>query len=122
MTRVQDKIHTCVEEDHHLVLDHIFRMAGRNKIPLSGNCLVHLDSHPDLLLPQNITHQQMTDRQVLNEKLSIESWILPGVYWGLIDIIVWICPPWSNQIQEGRHDFKIGRRIEDGSIRYIFWQ
>ena len=46
----------------------------------------------------------------LYDKLSIENWILPACYLGVIDVIVWIKPPWSNQIKDGRYDFKIGKQ------------
>ena len=49
--------------------------------------------------------------------MSIENWILPAAYLGIIDTIMWICPPWSNQIRTGTHQFKIGREKSTGRIR-----
>ena len=50
------------------------------------------------------------------DKLSIESWILPAAYLGVIDKIVWICPPWSHQIPEGEFRFWIGKHKETGQV------
>ena len=45
----------------------------------------------------------------LYEKLSIENWILPACFLGVIDTIVWVAAPWSQQIPEGQYDFLIGK-------------
>lgn len=46
------QLHLHVEEDHHHVLHHILRGVGAKRIPLVGNAILHLDAHPDLLLPR----------------------------------------------------------------------
>ena len=92
------------------MLPHIFRSVGAKFLPVQGNVLLHFDSHPDLLLPSNIKAQEMNNVYNLYDKLSIENWILPACYLGVIDVIVWIKPPWSNQIKDGRYDFKIGKQ------------
>ncbi len=46
-----------VEEDHNEVLRHIFRCVGSKLLPVSGNIMVHFDSHPDLALPFRFNHQ-----------------------------------------------------------------
>jgi len=38
----------------------------------------------------------------LYDKLSIESWILPAAYLGVITKIIWVCPPWANQVRNGQ--------------------
>ena len=43
-------------------------------------------------------------------RLSIESWILPLVYLGIFDTVVWVRPPWANQIPDGSYNFKVGKR------------
>ena len=99
-----DLIPVFVEEDHHHVVHHILRCVGAGRIPLNGSvALVHLDSHPDMLLPKDITEDQVTDVPVLMEKLSIESWILPLVFMGIFDTVVWIRPEWSKQVRNIMH-------------------
>jgi hypothetical protein len=103
------RIPIYVEEDHNDVLQHILSAAGAKRIPLSGNVLVHLDSHPDMLIPKNLTADQCLEKRELIAAVSIENWILPCAYLGLVNRIVWVRPPWSNQIRDGTHRFKIGR-------------
>ena len=98
-----------VEEDHHHVLPHIFRCVGAKHLPTVGNAMIHFDSHPDLLIPNNIVASDVKNIYTLYEKLSIENWILPACFLGVIDTIVWVAPPWSNQIPEGQYNFLIGR-------------
>ena len=105
-----------VEEDHNDVLPHIFRCVGAKHLPLDGNILIHFDSHPDLLLPSNLTDSETQDKYELFDRLSIENWILPAVYLGVIDTIMWVCPPWANQIKPGTHRFKIGKEKSSGRI------
>ena len=105
-----------VEEDHNDVLPHIFRCVGAKHLPLDGNTLIHFDSHPDLLLPQNLTDSETQDKHELFERLSIENWILPAAYLGVIDTIMWVCPPWANQIRPGTYRFKIGKQSSSGRV------
>ena len=62
-----------------------------------------------MLIPQDLTSEESLDKYKLFEKLSIENWILPGVYMGVLRTIVWVCPWWCNQIQPGEYSFHVGR-------------
>jgi hypothetical protein len=55
------------EEDHHDVLPHIYKAIGAKYLPLEKNTLVHLDSHPDLLIPKAWIQRQ----HVLSRLFSI---------------------------------------------------
>ncbi len=103
-----------VEEDHNDVLEHILTAVGSKQLPLTGNTLVHLDSHPDLLLPTDLDADTCRSKRELLAAVSIENWILPCAYLGLINRIVWVRPPWANQIRDGEHNFKIGHAADDG--------
>lgn len=49
------------------------------------------------------------DRILLLEAVSIESWILPPIYGGHIDHVVWVKPPWAKQIPTGSyHNLEVG--------------
>ena len=61
------------------------------------------------LSASGITAQEINNVPQLYEKLSIENWILPACFLGVLDTIVWVKPPWSNQIPEGHYNFLIGR-------------
>ena len=62
-----------------------------------------------MLIPQDLTYEESLDKYRLLQKLSIENWILPGVYIGVLRTIVWVCPWWCNQIKPGEYEFQIGR-------------
>jgi len=76
---------------------------------------VHLDSHPDLLLPKDLTPEEAWAKHQLFAKLSIENWILPGCFVGVFSTVVWVCPPWADQIEVGEHEFYVG--VERGTTR-----
>ena len=71
--------------------------------------MIHFDSHPDLLIPTDLEADDAYSKQKLFEKLSIENWILPGVYVGVFRTVIWVCPWWSHQILPGEYSFEIGR-------------
>ena len=104
------KIPIKVEEDHHHALPHIFKAVGSKSIPTSENVLVHLDSHPDMLWPSGLKASEALSPQNILEEVSIENWILPAANMGIFNILVWIKPPWANQIPNGTFKFKIGQR------------
>ena len=83
--------------------------SGAKHLPVENNTLIHFDSHPDMLIPQDLTSEESLDKYKLFEKLSIENWILPGVYMGVLRTIVWVCPWWCSQIQPGEYSFQVGR-------------
>eukprot|EP00088_Acartia_fossae_P041336 TRINITY_DN4324_c0_g1_i10.p1 TRINITY_DN4324_c0_g1~~TRINITY_DN4324_c0_g1_i10.p1 ORF type:complete len:378 (-),score=75.45 TRINITY_DN4324_c0_g1_i10:230-1363(-) len=114
--RVLNHIPVHIEEDHNEVLKHIYKNIGAKYLPLENNTLVHFDSHPDLLIPKDLKPDECYDKYLLFDKISIENWILPGVFAGLFSTIIWVCPPWSNQIKPGVYNFTIGCDKKNGSL------
>ena len=49
-------------------------------------------------------------------KLDIASWILPACFFGVINTVVWVKPPWSHQISDGHYNFQIGRHKDSNLI------
>lgn len=106
-----------VVEDHNDVLPFIYRCIGSKHLPFRGNVLIHLDSHPDMLIPQDLKPEVVFDKVALFESLSIENWILPAAFAGHLSKILWIKPPWANQITNGNHSFKIGKEIKTNKVK-----
>ncbi|KAJ1519531.1 hypothetical protein ONE63_004812 [Megalurothrips usitatus] len=106
-----------VVENHHEVIPFIYKAIGSKYLPLENNTLVHLDSHPDLLIPYDMEAKTVFSKYDLFDSLSIENWILPAAYAGHFHKIVWVKPPWCSQIKEGLHTFQIGEEIWSNGIR-----
>ncbi|XP_054267916.1 UPF0489 protein C5orf22 homolog [Macrosteles quadrilineatus] len=104
-----------VVENHNDVLPFIYRCIGSKHLPFIGNTILHFDSHPDMLIPQGLQANVVFDKQELFDSLSIENWILPSAFAGHLSKILWIKPPWADQIVDGNHNFKIGK-AENGEI------
>ena len=51
------------------------------------------------------------------DAVSIENWILPAAYLGVVSKIAWVRPAWSGQIRDGYHRFKIGHTAGEELIR-----
>ncbi|XP_063306631.1 UPF0489 protein C5orf22 homolog [Pelobates fuscus] len=106
-----------VVEDHHDVLPFIYRAIGSKHLPSSNLSFIHFDSHPDLLIPVNMTADTVFDKEALFSELSIENWIMPVVYAGHFSRVVWIHPIWAQQIKEGKHSFLVGKDKTTTTIR-----
>lgn len=106
-----------VVEDHNDVLPFIYRCIGSKYLPFRGNVLLHFDSHPDMLMPQDMQPELVLDKEALFDCLSIENWILPAAFAGHLNKILWIKPPWASQIQNGDHSFKIGKEKKTNEVK-----
>lgn len=78
---------------------------------------IHLDSHPDMLIPKSMAAETVYDKEKLFDEISIENWMLPACYAGIFKNLLWIKPPWAKQMADGYKEFKIGKEKAKNFIR-----
>lgn len=107
-----------IVEEHNDALEPIYKEIGRRRrLNFSNLTMLHFDSHPDLGLPDTLAADSVYDKHALFDAVAIESWILPAVYAGHISTIVWVKPKWSQQIDCGRYEMRIGKHTPSGLIK-----
>ena len=48
-------------------LEHLYRLIGAKHLPLEGLTMLHLDSHPDLLIPKDFDATKVFSKEELFE-------------------------------------------------------
>lgn len=109
------KVQIFIVEDHHDVLTFLYRCIGSRHLPLRGNTIIHFDSHPDMCIPKHMPAGYVFNKEDLLDSISIENWMMPTVFAGHVERIVWIKPDWANQMPKGKFEFNVGEH--EGSIR-----
>ncbi|XP_030387171.1 UPF0489 protein C5orf22 homolog [Scaptodrosophila lebanonensis] len=104
------QIPVFIVDYHNDVLEFIYRCLASRHLPLENNILVHFDSHPDLVIANDIPASASYDKDTMLTELSIENWIMPTLYAGHFNRMVWLKNSWCQQIPTGKHEFKIGHK------------
>lgn len=102
------KIPIFIVEDHNEVLEFIYRCLGSLHMPFQNNKIIHFDSHPDMTIPRYMPAEFVTQKDKLLDALSIENWLMPTVYAGHFNQLIWMKPPWAHQIEAGDYHFFVG--------------
>ena len=118
-TRSFPKLPVWICENHDKVLYYVHRSIASRNLPFEGITLLHFDSHPDLTVPVDLQANVVYDKTALYDKISIADWILPAVYAGHINRVIWVKPQWADQLEDGIYNFKVGRHKENGCLRYV---
>ncbi|XP_055606656.1 UPF0489 protein C5orf22 homolog [Uranotaenia lowii] len=113
--RFFSKVPIFIVEDHHDVLTFLYRCLGSRHLPLRGNKIIHFDSHPDMCIPKHMPASYVFNKEDLLDSISIENWLMPTVFAGHVERIVWIKPEWSDQMPKGKFQFNVGEY--EGGIR-----
>ncbi|XP_016967254.1 UPF0489 protein C5orf22 [Drosophila biarmipes] len=104
------RIPVFIVDYHNDVLEFIYRCLATRHLPLANNTIVHFDSHPDLVIPRHIPASATYEKETMLNELSIENWIMPTLYAGHFNRVVWLKNSWCQQLPNGRHDFKVGQK------------
>lgn len=102
------KIPIFIVENHNEVLEFLYRCFGAKYLPFQNNKIIHFDSHPDMTIPRNMPANYVFDKEKLLDTVSIENWMMPAVYAGHLNELIWMKPPWAHQIPDGTTEFTIG--------------
>ncbi|XP_017072167.1 UPF0489 protein C5orf22 homolog [Drosophila eugracilis] len=108
--RFFQRIPVFIVDYHNDVMEFIYRCLATRHLPLENNTLVHFDSHPDLVIPRHIAASSTYEKETMLNELSIENWIMPTLFAGHFNRVVWLKNSWCQQLPTGRHDFKVGQK------------
>lgn len=111
------KIPVYIVENHNEVLPFIYKCIGSKHLYFEGNVIIHLDSHPDMLVPKGMSADTVYFKHELFDTISIENWMLPAAYAGHLSSLIWVKPPWAKQMVDGHSQFVIGKNKKNGEIR-----
>lgn len=86
-------------DEHHHVLAYYLR-ARRDGRLTSGATVLHIDSHADMGVPDPYPGESLpSSSRALEEYAEINDFLVLGAFVGLMDHIVFVEPPWSNQFR-----------------------
>lgn len=110
---VANSMRVFIIEEHTEALE-VLSLCVRRKVIHPWKCrMIHFDSHPDLscfdtILPEHIKDRTELCHRLRNSEDGISSFILPSLSMGLLKDVVWVRPPWTDQIPLGEHQLTFG--------------
>jgi hypothetical protein len=105
-------------EEHSEALLCLQRSMRRQVLPMKNIKIIHYDAHPDLSIPQKLTPDLVYRPNELldilrNTESGIAEWMMPLVYAGHVNHIVWVRSKWSKQLLNGNYHINVGESIID---------
>ncbi len=85
-------------------------------LPLYGTLCC--DMTPHIVPPTHTQADRLTHTAELFSSTSIADWILPTLYSGHVGGVVWLKPPWAEQIPDGEYCLIVGKDKSSGHVRY----
>ena len=75
----------AIVDCHDRALHYVQKAIARKRLDLEGLTMVHFDAHPDFTIPLEVDQKILYNKKLLEEKVSIESWIFPLVAAGHVN-------------------------------------
>ena len=122
--KARKRLPVFVVDDHNEVLDALYKGIRRGLLPFAGLSMVHFDAHPDMSAPKALPADLVFNdpeeflHRLRNSETGIADWILPFVYGGHLNKLIWVKPPWSDQIEVGNYNFFVGAACPKEEIGY----
>ena len=70
------------------------------------------------LFPFKLCRASVMSEHFVCSKLSIENWIIPAVYAGHVDTVIWMKPPWAEQMTDRNcSQILLGKDDRSGQIK-----
>ena len=123
LSSTNERLPVFVVEDHNEALSAIYRGLRTRRLSFTDIGILHFDSHPDLSVPSNLpanivlSDPEEVLHRLRNDSGGIAEWIIPPVFAGHVAEVVWVRPPWGDQIEDGRYRFFVGRTDAGGDSR-----
>ncbi|ETW05435.1 hypothetical protein H310_03200 [Aphanomyces invadans] len=118
---MMNRMRVVVVDDHHHALEPIHQAIRRRVLPFANWTLVHFDAHPDLAFPRDVPAKSVFTPSQLYDVLDaseagIASFVLPLSFAGHMESLIWVKPPWAQQMTLGDQAFAVGEHIDNGTL------
>ena len=121
------RLPVAIVDDHHDALPQLHRFIRRKRLAFANATMIHIDAHPDLMVPPSMPAAAIFAPRRLYDALEessggIAEWILPLIFAGHVSRVVWIRPAWIDverrvEIEDGEHCFVVGEVKRGGVLR-----
>lgn len=114
-----ERIPLAIVNENQDAMEFIQRLLKNGFLPSRNNTLIHVDSKPDLLAPENMPAADVLDYSKLSQVHDCNSWILPNLYKGLFNGVIWVKPPLNDLLSKEKdtsQQFHVGMRKDSKTL------